>query len=167
MKVRCVNNKGVEFPELIEGAIYTVESINEVGSYFLKEIPKYNVWCERFEIVSECENNVNENIKKDIRDVMRDIKEDEVWCSENYLIYLNEQGVCISRNDYVMTTDWCFEKERFVLQSVQYSFQEAFEAYEKGKEIKSAVSGNSAKQNELYGRTHFAIDEIKGKWYIK
>ena len=69
------------------------------------------------------------------------------------------------------------EEDTFKLKRKEYTFEEAFKAYEKGKEIESCYSQYKYKkeggldlysktENEWYGEDNFEIDEIRGKWYI-
>ena len=67
--------------------------------------------------------------------------------------------------------------DKFKLQRKEYTFEEAFKAYEEGKEIESCYSQYKYKKeggldlysktgNEWYGEDNFEIDEIRGKWDI-
>ena len=114
-------------------------------------------------------------IERTFREVIADIKEGEVWVNEiapiNF-IRLREDGVLdFNENEGINLN------VKYKLQRKQYTFEEAFKAYEEGKEIESCYSQYKYKkeggldlysktENEWYGEDNFEIDEIRGKWYI-
>lgn len=128
------------------------------------------------------DNEVKEENKmeKTFREVIADIKEGEVWeCRSKYIkrfadgiqIYHKEKGrstpsMLMSNND------------KFRLQRKQYTFEEAFKAYEEGKEIESCENGYKYLQNTFTypgneqwlcfrnSEQMFTTDAIRGKWYI-
>ena len=121
-------------------------------------------------------------MEKTFREVIRDIKEGEVWeqniISGNIKIKLEDDFIMIWKDDELVFTFG--NKYKFKTNKEEYTFEEAFEAYEEGKEIISVVTnycykntqnGNFYKRNtEVFYRNHnnnFSIDEIRGKWYIE
>ncbi len=132
---------------------------------------------EYCEVVKE-----NEEMKElTFREVIANIKEGEVWESEYKKIYCNEAGIMIEEKSDTNSNDMYFANARiYKLVRQEYSFQEAFEAFENGEEIESIESKWRWKKDGLiclstpYGGQSFetscdrifSIDEIKGKWYI-
>lgn len=189
MKVRCINVRNLPITEdyyLTLGEVYKVikedkrsyKIITNNGMQVL-----YNK--ERFEIVEE-DNKMQE---KTFREVIADIKEGEVWESVKSCFQLKEiscisgqinfklEGVCIDgdNNNSIFTGPGA--GQTFKLQRKEYTFEEAFKAYEEGKVIESCYSQFKYKRAngvDLYSRTEnnwyeeesFEIDEIRGKWYI-
>lgn len=117
-----------------------------------------------------------ETQEKTFREVIADIKEGEVWECGHILITKSNDGIELkgmsSYSSYF--TD---DNKIFKLQRKEYTFEEAFKAYEKGKEIESCYSQYKYKkeggldlysktENEWYGEDSFEIDEVRGKWYI-
>lgn len=173
MKVRCYDNSYLE-DCLTVGRIYDVKEIKE-NYYVIKDDKGITnlFWHGDFEIVKENE------MEKTFREVIADIKEGEVWeCRSKYIqrfadgiqIYHKEKGE--STPSMLMRNN-----DKFKLQRKEYTFEEAFKAYEEGKEIESCYSQYKYKkeggldlysktENEWYGEDNFEIDEIRGKWYI-
>ncbi|WP_308779611.1 hypothetical protein [uncultured Clostridium sp.] len=70
------------------------------------------------------------------------------------------------------------ETDTFILRRKEYTFQEAFKAYEEGKEIESVSSGCRYKKEKGKGKDTYMyladwmefdsieLEEIRGKWYI-
>lgn len=127
-------------------------------------------------------------MEKTFKEVIADIKEGEVWESElGNMIIKNETGIRITHENvyaggfFVAIFD---DKTKYKLQRKQYTFEEAFKAYEEGKEIESCESGEKYAKNLVYGDDckliqetnnwlHHAkleeiisFDEIRNKWYI-
>ena len=117
---------------------------------------------------------------KSFKEVIRDIKEGEVW--ENpfapiSFIRLRADGVLdFNENEGINLN------VKYSLQRKQYTFEEAFKAYEEGKEIEDY---KGVKYKKIDGIDHykfkceksfnakadaddywFSFDEIRGKWYI-
>ena len=116
---------------------------------------------------------------KTFREVIADIKEGEVWESEYREIYItNLGGFLISNKNGTKSDCYLFPlTEIFKLQRKKYTFEEAFKAYEKGKEIESCVSGAkfTAIDSEHFQvildgsqsiKDTFEVKEICGMWYI-
>lgn len=116
-------------------------------------------------------------------EVIANIKEDEVWESYYVAIYKKNGGISISFKEgksYSMHTFSCSTK--YKLQRKEYTFQEAFKAYEEGKEIEYC---NGTKYKKIDNEDHykgeydvrfcsksceydywFGFDEVRGAWYI-
>ena len=100
------------------------------------------------------------------REVIANIKEGEVWENDTERII----GLSFGR----IEIEWLKGDRNIInlnlgytIKRPQYTFQEAFEAFEKGKEIKSCESGY------IYNTTEEGVEdrlfygyEIQGKWYI-
>ena len=181
MKVRCIDNFGCR--KLTLGKIYTV--INEKEEYYKVENDagiELLHYKNRFEIVKE-ENKM----EKTFREVIADIKEGEVWESAQDCFQLKEisciagrikfklEGVFVEKTDNLNNVDTGEGRgQTFKLQRKQYTFEEAFKAYEDGKEIESCYSGD--KYMIQHGGSDCYADgsktgtigfnEIRGKWYI-
>lgn len=188
MKVRCIDGSWTS-NELTTGKEYEV--LSEVGCYYQLKINdkgiEYHCYAKsRFEIVEE-DNKMQE---KTFREVIADIKEREVWICEkfNRKIIKGDDGVIEIRKLNDETFDnisaILFRDEIYMLQRKQYSFEEAFKAYEDGKEIESCISNDKFKKVDncswkfkttymdeysdyMSNETEiFSVDEIRGKWHI-
>ena len=155
MKVRCYDNSYFE-DCLTVGKIYDVKEIKE-NYYVIKDDKGITnlFWHGNFEIVKENE------MEKTFREVIADIKEGEVW--ENVtapisFIRLRENGVLdFNKNEGINLN------VKYKLKRKEYTFEEAFKAYEEGKEIQSAST------DKIYHKEKdflFASYEISKKWYI-
>lgn len=122
------------------------------------------------------------------REVIANIKEGEVWevTKETYSIrkvWMLHGDLRIENNTGRTIT--CIDTDvKFKLQRQQYTFQEAFESFEEGKEIEScggtiyrldkATEEVHIIETQYENRTSiycfedvlFRCDEIQGKWYI-
>lgn len=107
-------------------------------------------------------NIKEDNIEKTFREVIADIKEGEVWECGHILITKSNDGIELkgmsSYSSYF--TD---DNKIFKLQRKEYTFEEAFKAYEEGKEIQSISSDKIYQKERDY---LFASYEISKKWYI-
>lgn len=189
MKVRCVNNN---WNNLTKGKVYDVIYIIDSEIQIYNDLgDKQTFYIGNFEVIKE-ENKMQE---KTFREVIADIKEGEVWESAQNCFQLKEircvegrvkfklEGVFVEKTDNsnnVNTGEGL--SQTFKLQRKQYSFEEAFKAYEEGKEIESCIKNFKIKK--LNNKPHyiykhmsewdyinnndacFSIDEIQGKWYI-
>ncbi len=161
--------------------VYEVTRISDTGIGFKGKNGwgYYDFDAKEIEVVKE-----NKEMKElTFREVIANIKEREVY--ENGIIRIEHCGgqIQISRangkkiDDYIL----CFSNvATFRLKRQEYSFQEAFEAFENGEEIESVENKWKWKKNGVirlstpYGGESFetscdrifSIDEIKGKWYI-
>lgn len=168
MKVRCYDNSYLE-DCLTVGRIYDVKEIKE-NYYVIKDDKGITnlFWHGDFEIVKENE------MEKTFREVIADIKVGEVWenidkshwnlkeinCFDND----GRKGIRIvfkEETDYYTFID--NENLKFKLKRKQYTFEEAFKAYEEGKEIQSISSSKIYQKERDY---LFASYEISKKWYI-
>lgn len=199
MKVRCIDGSWSS-NELTTGKEYEV--LSEVWCYYQLKINdkgiRYHCYAKsRFEvikednkteelsddeidfvqeIVNECSNEKmkeKNKMEKTFREVIADIKEGEVWECGHILITKSNDGIELkgmsSYSSYF--TD---DNKIFKLQRKEYTFEEAFKAYEDGKEIESCYSGD--KYMIQHGGSDCYADgsktgtigfnEIRGKWYI-
>lgn len=177
MKVRCIDGSWTS-NELTTGKEYEV--LSEVGCYYQLKINdkgiEYHCYAKsRFEIVEE-DNKMQE---KTFREVIADIKEGEIWESVNKEIRCYPNGIKISHIKKGRCTPAMYMESdnKYKLKRKEYTFEEAFKAYEEGKIIESCYSQFKYKRAngvDLYSRTennwyeenNFEIDEIRGKWYI-
>lgn len=119
-------------------------------------------------------------IEKTFREVIADIKEGEVWESVmNKNITIDSVGLELNSLDWTSMMLLPL-KTKFKLQRKQYTFEEAFKAYEEGKEIESVEARNKYKlKNKMCKYLEAGCDrwtiiadillygkEIQGKWYI-
>lgn len=136
-------------------------------------------WCwteEMFEKIEEKENN---NMKElTFREVIANIKEGEVWerVDGEYISnrielkngQLKQYNFWNGKMSFTLKeAGVIFDKTLYKLKRPQYTFQEAFKAFEEGKEIESCESG------DIYNTTEEDVEyklfygyEIQGKWYI-
>lgn len=173
MKVRCINNSGGRVALSI-GKEYEVnfESankyrvVNDVG--IITEYIK-----DRFKVVNK------ENVEKTVREFIIDNKEGEIWEAESgSKMYLINGNIIMDFKEPVTTSRFILKlNSKLKLKRKEYTFEEAFKAYEEGKEIESCYSQYKYKkeggldlysktENEWYVEDRFEIDEIRGKWYI-
>lgn len=121
-------------------------------------------------------------MEKTFREVIKDIKEGEVWENENRKITINDLGE-IFIEDKITGLRSFNPKVKYKLQRREYTFEEAFKAYEEGKEIESIRSKVKLKKKDdgLFAYKFeymekwlimsediatFSIDAIRDKWYI-
>lgn len=164
-----INEEMIEF----QGKVVTIFSIADWNGvvYEIEEDEQDWYWTE--EMFEKIEEKENSNMKElTFREVIANIKEGEVWESEMFEIYLDNKTSELILKDKI----GCFncreigikkEKKFFKLKRPQYTFQEAFKAFEEGKEIESCESG------DIYNATEEGVKngifygyEIQGKWYI-
>ena len=120
-------------------------------------------------------------IEKTFREVIADIKEGQAW-DDGSMEIRKEKGEIVIEFEYAVNRAYFDEVARFKLQRKEYTFEEAFKAYEEGKEIED-YRGTKYKKidNEDHykmefeeefnrkaseGDYWFGFDEIRGKWYI-
>lgn len=176
MKVRCIDAEGHE-DVLRKGGIYEGEF--EFNNMFQEE---------RWKIKGIGETNGLafkkfrfEEVKKlTFREVIANIKEGEVWSSKSKTIEMYQGRILIGMKNGKKLDSYniCFSKNvMYSLKSKEYTFEEAFKAYEEGKEIESIHSGYRYKKvngvdlytrggKEWYEEDDFEIDEIREAWYI-
>jgi hypothetical protein len=175
MKVRCSNDLGLTKLE-VGKKIYEGElKFNEWFGEYRWHIKGLEGLCfkeQDFEIVK------GDNMKKTFREVIETIKEGEVWINEVSpisFIRLREDGVLdFNENEGVNLYN------TYTLKRKEYTFEEAFKAYEGGKEIESCEGPYRYKKqngNDAYFDTFteawwsgepitISLQEIRGKWYI-
>lgn len=181
MKVRCIDPG--KHSALLKGEIYDGELINndiiEEKRWKIKGHEHMSYFESRFEIVKD------NKMEKTFREVIADIKEGEIWENEIYSISKDADGLSIKRLDKYIQKDikdtpymYLYDKTLFELQRKQYTFEEAFKAYEEGKEIESCENGYKYLQNTFTypgneqwlcfrnSEQMFTTDAIRGKWYI-
>lgn len=113
------------------------------------------------------------------KEVIANIKDGEVWDDG----FIKIEKICgsirignINGEPYKKLVAFVInECRKFKLQRKEYTFEEAFKAYEEGKEIESCYSATKFCENEYLTNNVYAdwklgvafkCDEIKGKWYI-
>ena len=117
------------------------------------------------ECVKEMELIEKNKMEKTFKEVIADIKEGEVWESPFAIISCDNFGIEIKFKDRKYSK-YCFcDDVKFKLQRKEYTFEEAFKAYEEGKEIQSIITG-ILYQNNKDGDIFILPKEIRGKWYI-
>ena len=190
--------------ENLKGEIVTIEEVLKRG-YLIKEY--YYLWSEEMleevkeefseddidlakiiidECIKEKELREKNKTKKTFRELIIDgIKPGEIWENKDQRIsriYLNKYGNLQLEgedNSFAQNYSTCIGFEAtYELKRKEYTFEEAFKAYEEGKEIESVHSGYRYKlkdKEDLYiskiieewvENTEFDLDEIRGKWYI-
>ena len=128
------------------------------------------------------DNGIKEENKmeKTFREVIADIKEGEVWENELMLIKkINSYIYIENKNGWIECKCITIREDLiFTLQRKEYTFEEAFKAYEEGKEIESCENGYKYLQNTFTypgneqwlcfrnSEQMFTTDAIRGKWYI-
>ena len=172
------------YMETLKGRIATIVEVYDCLSYDIDIDEDGWMWTEEmFEII---EKEVSVNMKElTFREVIANIKEGEVWESEILEIYLDNKTselVLKHKTNYFNCREIGIKKVvKFKLKRPQYTFQEAFKAFEEGKEIESCESGfkyeiyedaTKIKRKDyktIYEHKAvkiFSTEEIKGKWYI-
>ena len=163
MKVRCIDDLGLtklEVGKIYEGELKFSEWW-EQDRWFIKGMENLCFREHAFEIVKE------DNMEKTFREVIADIKEGEVWeitKGNNIEISLSKNGVTLDFKKSIECEKIFFPNDtKFKLKREEYTFEEAFKAYEEGKEIQSAST------DKIYHKEKdflFASYEISKKWYI-
>ena len=166
MKVRCVNNN---WNNLTKGKVYDVIYIIDSEIQIYNDLgDKQTFYIGNFEVIKE-ENEMQE---KTFREVIADIKEGEVWVNDTApisFIKLRPGGILDFNKNVGINL-----KVKYKLQRKEYTFEEAFKAYEEGKEIESCYSGVTYKLqhggSDCFGggqkTSTIAFSEIRGKWHI-
>lgn len=118
--------------------------------------------------------------EKTFKEVIADIKEGEVWESKFKTINRTHSAILISEKNNKETSLFGFDDNiKYTLKRKQYTFQEAFKAYEEGKEIES-IEFRYKKENGIDGFFNrgegnwincnlgldIEVNEIRNKWYI-
>ena len=129
-------------------------------------------------------NIKEDNIEKTFREVIADIKEGEVWESRSKYIRRFNDGIQIYHKENGKATPSMLmaDNDKFKLQRKEYTFEEAFKAYEEGKEIENILTGlkikasvregwgilpiiNGELEEDVCSKT-LSIEEVRTKWYI-
>ena len=177
MKVRCIDDCDIDIGQITNGKVYDVLKEGGLGYLIIDDlnIRKY-LRKDRFEIVKE-ENKM----EKTFREVITDIKEGEVWESENTLtqIYTRNDVLIIDFKEEVTTEIVKIPADaKFRLKRKEYSFNEAFKAYEEGEVVESEdgfiykkINGQDCVCSDeardwVKNDGGFSVKEIRGKWYI-
>lgn len=176
MKVRCRNNFGLtklRVGKIYEGELKFNEWLGE-DRWYIKGLEGLYFEEQVFEIVKD------DSMRKTFREVIADIKEGEVWESHcKKIIGFKDGDFEIRDNDGHKFGNAVSIRSanKYRLKRKEYTFEEAFKAYEEGKEIESrynqykykkidGIDAYSKTKNDLYKADSFGINEIRGKWYI-
>lgn len=155
----------------LKGEIVTIKEVLKSG-YKIKE--EYYMWSNEMFVKVKVEVQ-----EKTFQEVIATIKEGETWVNDiapiSY-IRLRENGVLdFNKNEGVNLN--C----KYKLQRKEYTFEEAFKAYEEGKEIESCeecrfklIDKDTTLIIDCVGdemeysnaKDLFSVKEIRGKWYI-
>ena len=162
--------------EEYKGDIHKIKHVYPRGTY---DLGNYFNWAD--EMLEEVREN---KMEKDFREVIADIKEGEVWESSSKYIELFNDGIKIRHKDDTRPTQMMlmFDDDKFKLKRKEYTFQEAFKAYEEGKEIEDfdgtkykKIDGVDCYKFEYHSDFRTKVDEddywlgfkeIRGAWYI-
>lgn len=172
--------------EYNKGEVFEIKGICG-GAYIFEE--------DGFHWTDEMLEDVKEKVQeKTFRKVIATIKEGEVWESVQKCFQLKEisciegmikfklEGVFVEKTDNLNNVDTGEGRgQTFKLQRKEYTFEEAFKAYEEGKEIESCeecrfklIDKDTTLIIDCVGdemeysnkRELFSVKEIRGKWYI-
>lgn len=130
------------------------------------------------------DNGIKEENKmeKTFREVIADIKVGEVWeitKGNNIEISLSKNGVTLDFKKSIECEKIFFPNDtKFKLKREEYTFEEAFKAYEEGKEVESCnfrykkIEGKDSYYDQIIDNwenrydVDFSLEEIRNKWYI-
>lgn len=165
--------------EYNKGKVFEIKGICE-GAYIFEEDGFH--WTDE---MLEKVKKEKETQEKTFREVITDIKEGEVWECRSKYIQRFADGIQIYHKEKGKSTPSMFmsNNDKFKLQGKEYSFEEAFKAFEEGKEIESLASEIKYRrfdkkvslfvggENEDFSGINndnaiFSINEIRSKWYI-
>lgn len=157
-----------------------IELVNSLVGYKLNRCLGY--WKEE-ELELYKEDSIMQ--EKTFKEVIADIKEGQVWDDGFIKIEMISGTISIGslnekpfKNIIAFVINPC---RKFKLKRKEYTFEEAFKAYEEGKEIESCEGCKFKKINEdnlliinfakcnierCESENIFSIKEIRGKWYI-
>lgn len=144
------------YMESLKGRIATIVEVYDCLSYDI-DIDE-DGWCWTEEMFEKIEKEVSVNMK--IKEMTLNEILDSIFEGKLEMEEFNKQF-----------ETFCYEKGMEILtkqfKRPQYTFQEAFKAFEEGKEIESCESG------DIYNTTEENVEdklfygyEIQGKWYI-
>ena len=176
MKVRCIDDLGLtklEVGKIYEGELKFSEWWGQ-DRWYIKGMENLCFREHAFEIVKE------DNMEKTFREVIADIKEGEVWVNDTApisFIKLRPGGILDFNKNVGINLN-----VKYKLQRKEYTFEEAFKAYEEGKEIENILTGlkiktsvregwgmlpiiNGKLEDDVFSKT-LSIEEVRTKWYI-
>lgn len=162
--------------------MWTTEMLEEVNKGFSDDDIDFAKLVVE-ECLKEKELREKNKMEKTFREVIADIKEGEVWENDYKTIKCNSDGIQIFHKQRSRLTPSMimFDKDKFKLQRKEYTFEEAFKAYEEGKEIQSCLGDRFVKDRNTIIladkcgniKNHFSEDdeifsvyEIRNEWYI-
>lgn len=128
------------------------------NTYYIKGHPAhwYDEELELFEGVEEMKELT-------FKEVIANIKENEVWESAYSIVSKLKDRIDIWVVGNCKSVG-IGDTVKFKLKRKEYTFEEAFKAYEEGKEVESCFSGQKFR---IYSwEDIFNAKEIKEKWYI-
>ena len=158
--------------EYNKGKVFEIKGICE-GAYIFEEDGFH--WTDE---MLEKVKKEKETQEKTFREVITDIKEGEVWENLGAKIIKDSDSIqMLGFSNFMCFMD---SSKIFKLQRKEYTFEEAFKAYEEGKEIESCEGPYRYKKqngNDAYFDTFakawwsgepitISLQEIRGKWYI-
>lgn len=175
MKVRCIDAKGHE-NVLREGNIYEGELkfIDSIGEerWSIKESRGSTFYKHRFEEVRELT----------FKEVIANIQKGEVWEDDIFEVDCTESGTIMIKSKKSKVVFGFYKDDTLKLQRKEHTFEEAFKAFEEGKEIECCYGGQKLKkENEKdyyfnydkeeymplkFDEVFFDIANIRSKWYI-
>lgn len=176
-KVRVVRNNGDDFDgikigdtgevvEICKGEYPIYLKINNHAQYAFKE--------EELELYDEYFVGGNK-MELTFKEVIANIKEGEVWESAYSIVSKLENRIDIEVSGNCKSIG-IGDTVKFKLRRKEYTFEEAFKAYEEGKEIESVYSGCRYKKEngkdtfiflaDWSEFDHIELQEIRSKWYI-
>lgn len=181
MKVRCIDPG--KHSALLKGEIYDGELINndiiEEKRWKIKGHEHMSYFESRFEIVKD------NKMEKTLLEIIKDGFNNKVYVDkDNNTVYVasNNQLIFNYNKEKRITHAICTEvldlNVKYKLERKEYSFDEAFKAYEEGKEIESCENGYKYLQNTFTypgneqwlcfrnSEQMFTTEAIRGKWYI-
>lgn len=157
-------------------------------SYFTKGIVMTRLDLDKEQGLKIIKWEVEDMKELTFKEVIANIKEGQVWeCTRENArlktINIKKGSInFIYKDGLAMEVFGVKETDTFVLQRKEYTFQEAFKAYEEGKEIESCIEGQKYKKEGGedyyfdYGKNKymllewdrdcFTITSIRNKWYI-
>ena len=158
----------------------TIVRINELGGNFYNHLKDSRIYWFDYEL--ELYKEDKEVKELTFREVIANIKEGQVWENKSQRvskIYINKSGnnqLEGEDNSFSSNFSTCVGPDvKYKLQRKEYTFEEAFKAYEEGEEIESIKSGCKYKGGKFKLNNQFSewlplrsipIEEIEGEWYI-
>ncbi|WP_283695771.1 hypothetical protein [Clostridium perfringens] len=112
------------------GEVVTISKINNYDRYSIKEDDNKYRWTEdMFDKIEE------DNMKElTFKEVIANIKEGEIWESEEYKIIYFDNTIGIQSKGKIEYGVYPKTDSKFRLQRKSYTFQEVFKFYEEGKQ---------------------------------